>query len=233
MKFTPGRWAKVADFFWPRICTLCKRPIGEAGRDHLCGACEDSLEWIGTAMCPRCGADAAPRCGECAGREFPFERVVAVGRYEGQLRALLTHFKFFKRPDLAYTLADYLADRLKREGALEGLEAVVPIPPDFLSRFFRKYHAAEVLAEILAERVGIPIRKNLLRKVRWRRPQVGLDRERRFKNPVGAFRGSAGPVPAAVLLVDDVMTTGATASDATRALKESGVKRVVVGVIGR
>lgn len=234
MKFTPGRLAPVADFFWPRLCTACDRSIAEAGRDHLCGPCEEALEWIRGETCRRCGAEARGRCDECRGRDFPFDAAVAVGRYEGRLRKVLTHFKFYKRPDLAFTLADYLAERLRREGLVEGLDAIVPVPSDRLSTLFRRYHAADVLAEELSRRIGVPVRKELLRKVKWRRPQVGLAREERLTNPQGAFASprSASP-PATVLLVDDVMTTGATASEATIALKSAGVQRVIVGVIGR
>lgn len=234
MKFTPGRLAPVADFFWPRICTACDRAIEAPGVDHLCGACEEALEWIRGETCRRCGAEASGRCGECYGREFPFDRAVAVARYEGRIRKVLTHFKFYKRADLAYTLADYLAERLRREGLVEGLGAIVPIPSHTLSGFFRRYHAADVLAEELSRRIGVPLRKELLRKVKWRRPQVGLAREKRLANPRGAFASAPqAVVPASVLLVDDVMTTGATASEAAIALKSIGVQRVIVGVIGR
>ena len=231
VKFQPSFWDPLIDTVLPRICSICRDRIPERGRDHLCGRCEDGLEWIGLRTCRRCGAAAAGspgfrpfQCAECRGRPFAFEQAVAVGRYTGGFRDLVKLFKFGGGLYLTFTLADWMRERLDLEPWFDDPEAVACVPTDRWSRADRRYYPAEALAERVAEFVGRPIRHDLLRKARRTEPQIRLPRARRLRNPIGAFEIAAAP-PKTVLLVDDVMTTGV--------LKRAGAERVYVAIAAR
>lgn len=239
MKFQPSFWDPLVDAVLPRICAVCRDRIDERGRDHLCGRCENGLEWIGLTTCRRCGAAAAGspgfrpfQCAECRGRPLAFEQAVAVGRYDGAFRDLVRGFKYGGALHLMHTLADWMRERVSFEPWADEPEAVAVVPTDRWSRADRRYYPAEALAERVAGAVGRPVRLDLLRKTRRTEPQVRLPRARRLRNPIGAFE-AAEPPPKTVLLVDDVMTTGATASECARALKRAGAERVYVAVAAR
>jgi ComF family protein len=112
-------------------------------------------------------------------------------------------------------------------------DAVVPVPLHWWRRLRRGYNQSEALARGLARVLALPCRTSWLRRARHTPSQVGKSAEQRRANVRGAFRAARVPAGASVLLVDDVMTTGATASEAARALKEAGAGRVVAAALGR
>lgn len=239
MRIQPRIWGPLLDAFLPRICSLCRLRIHQPDRDHLCAGCEEKLEWLGLTCCMKCGAAAAGspgfrpfQCPECRGRPLGFDRAVAIGRYEGSFRDLVHHFKYRGEGHLRFTLADWMRDRLMLEPFGGEIDAVTAVPTHPMARAERVYYPAEILAERLAAELGAPYRHELLLKVRHTEPQVKLPRARRLRNPVGAFTARVRPEPS-VLLVDDVLTTGATASECARALKRAGAQRVWVAVVAR
>ena len=239
MKIRPTFWSPMIDAIFPRICSLCEEGIPEQDRDHLCAACEDSLEWIGLTTCLRCGAGVTGtpgfrpwQCRACRGRPFGFDRAVAVGNYAGRFQELIRNFKYRGQVHLAFTLADWMRDRLEMEPFIDEIEAVAPVPTDRWARAGRRYYPAEVLAERLAAELHRPYRHTRLVKTRHTDPQVALPRPRRLRNPIGAFAARRRPEKT-VLLVDDVLTTGATAGECARVLKRAGAERVYLAVVAR
>jgi predicted amidophosphoribosyltransferase len=239
VKIQPRIWGPTVDLILPRICSLCRLKIPEPDRDHLCAACEGSLEWIGLTTCRRCGAGAVGtpgyrpwHCRECRGRTYAFDGAVAVGRYAGRFRELVQHFKYGGEIHLSFTLSDWIRDRLGFEPFAGRIEAVAPVPTHPLARAERRYYPAEILAEQLARDLGLPYRHTLLAKVRHTEPQALLPRAKRMRNPLGAYAARELP-PETVLLVDDVLTTGATAGECARVLKRAGAGQVYVAVIAR
>jgi len=219
--------AALLDLLYPRVCSACGTRISDPGRLAFCEGCEGALEWIASPACPRCGA-AKPgdRCGECDGREFRFAGAVALGRYDGRLRDFLLALKFRGARHLADEFGRRLAARLPG-----GADLVVPVPMSRWKLLFRGYNAAALVAERLARHAGLPYAGAAIRKVRRTRPQAELERRERLVNPAGAYRASG--VRGVVLLVDDVLTTGATADACAEALLAAGAAEVRVAVVAR
>ena len=226
-----GWTSRLFDRLLPSRCLVCSER-GAIGRD-LCPTCCESLPWL-TTSCARCalplGVDAE-LCGDCLRRPPPQTATRAAFVYRTPLDRLLPRAKF--HGDLAglRLLSALMGDSL---GDAERPETLAPIPlhRDRLRR--RGYDQALELARPLARRLGLPLRDDLLRRVRATAAQSRLDAGARRRNLRGAFEVRAGAsLPAHVALIDDVMTTGATARSAALALRRAGVQRVDVWVCAR
>ncbi|MCD9032453.1 ComF family protein [Luteimonas sp. Y-2-2-4F] len=224
-------WAvRLARRLWPARCPVCREPA----EDGLCEPCARALPWLGPA-CARCaaplaGADGADAtCGDCLRRPPPFERARAAFRYGFPLDRLLPRFKFHRDLACGRLLARWMLAACA-DAARPGALVPLPLHPARLRE--RGYDQALELARPLARGLGLPLRTDLLQRVRATAPQSRLDAAARRRNVRGAFRGAAG-APRHVALVDDVMTTGATLAEAARALKRAGAARVDVWVCAR
>jgi predicted amidophosphoribosyltransferase len=217
---------RALDLLYPRECASCAVRIGDPAREAFCAACERALEWGAPPFCPRCGAGpAGPVCAECEGKAFLFAGATALGRYEGKLREALLRLKFRFARHLADDFGRRLARRLERR-----YDLVAPVPMSRWKTLLRVYNAADLLAERVARHAGLPLGRPL-RKARRTRPQAELPLEERLANPRGAYRSR--PVRGTVLLVDDVLTTGATANACAEALRAAGATEVHLAVVAR
>jgi predicted amidophosphoribosyltransferase len=200
----------VLDLLLPRRCVVCG-----AARTLLCEACRRSLATLTPPLCDRCGAPTAwpvARCRECAGRRVAFVRARAAVPYDDAVRRLVRQWKERGLRPLADHAAAVVVERLPRPAA----DIVTFVPPDPSRRLRRGYHPAEQLARSLAAAWQLPCEPLLRRRGGAR--QRGLARDERRRNVAHVFAACA-PVPAHVVLVDDVYTTGATASAAAVALR--------------
>ncbi len=206
----------VALLFRP-ACALCGGPV--RGLEPLCGTCAAELPRWGGSVCEVCGvgiAEGLDLCPRCAVEARPFSWARTCGPYEGGLRELVVALKYEGERALARPLG-----RLLAELPPEPPHVVTCVPPDPRRLKERGYHPAELLARELARRRGWKFRL-LLRKVRPSPPQVGRAREEREKAMHGLFQARGRGRGERVLVVDDVITTGATAAEAARALHEAG-----------
>jgi predicted amidophosphoribosyltransferase len=197
----------VLDLLLPRRCVVCR-----AQGAQLCARCRDALPALTPPLCELCGAPTAwpvARCRECSGRRIAFVRARAAVAYEDEVRRLVRAWKERGLRALAEDAAHVVVARLPRPAA----EVVTFVPGDAWRSRERGHRPAERLARALAERWELPC-EPLLRRAGHARRQRGLGRAERRRNP--GFR--AVEQPAAVVLVDDVYTTGATAHAAARAL---------------
>jgi len=192
------------------------------------------------ATCPRCGSGGLPNeesgtCLQCHDERFYFDAVVRLGRYESALRTAVLRIKSQRHRALAIALGDLLVSA--RGGRLLELEAdaVVPIPMHWSRRLWRGANSPEILSERLASQLKMPVAAHLLARSRRTAPQASLPPTRRLANVRGAFRAVAHPeLPGArLLLVDDIMTTGATVNEAAKTLTRAGAKVVAVVVLAR
>ena len=196
----------------------------------MCAACYASFRPIAAPLCALCGAPTAwpvARCRECAGRRLAFVSARAPVAYAGPARALVRAWKERGLRRAAHLAAETVVARLPVPAA----DVIAYIPPDADRLLLRGVHPAEALARELARAWGIESAALLARRAGAHR-QTGLDRAARLANARGAFT-ARGAVPERVVLVDDVYTTGATASAAAGALRRSGAHSVHVVTFAR
>ncbi len=185
------------------------------------------------SICTRCGlpfeanlpASGGHLCGLCRLAPPAFDVARSFGVYEGDLRRLIHLLKYDGMRPLAKALATKMASLVPRLGAVE---LVVPVPLHRSRRWSREFNQAELLARELSRLVGIPCRPGGLRRVRSTSPQAGLSHRQRRENVRGAFAATDAACIKGrrVLLVDDVMTTGATLNACARVLKVAGARYV-------
>ncbi|NKI35271.1 ComF family protein [Wenzhouxiangella sp. XN79A] len=215
---------------WPPRCVLCG---DHAGGDNLCDGCRDDLPWV-TTGCRRC-AEPLPRtvaeCGGCLRATPPFDAAWASVIYGGAAASLVHRFKFSGDLAAGRALADALAARVRDA---DRPQLLVPVPLHWTRQWRRGFNQAELLAEDVCRAIDGPPVHPLLERRRRTPAQSALSAGRRRVNVRGAF--ACRPIPPGlshVALVDDVMTTGATLAECTRALKRAGVARVDLWVAAR
>lgn len=242
---------------WPSHCLICREPCPPGGSAaDLCAACREALPWNRSA-CARCALPMpAPTaaCGRCLRRPPPLTAARAAFVYGAPLDRLLPRLKFHDDLAAGRLLADLMAesfmsthpiDPVDTGGGLRAIgpepvslppwpQALVPLPLHRRRLRERGYDQALELARPLARALALPLRPDLLHRVRETAPQSRLDAAARRKNLRGAFAAtSAAPSFAHVALIDDVMTTGATLHAAAEALRRAGVARVDAWVCAR
>ena len=214
----------MLDLLLPQRCVVC----GLAGA-QLCTGCRRQLPPLAPPLCERCGAPTAwpvRRCRECSDRRLSFAAARAAVAYDDRVRKLVAAWKERGLRGLAGEAASVVAANLPRPTA----DVLTFVPPDASRRLERGHHPAERLAQALALRWELPCERRL-RRARPSRRQRGLSLAERRRNVAQAF--AADLVRGTVVLVDDVYTTGATASAAASALRAAGARRVEVVTLAR
>jgi ComF family protein len=229
----PGDLARAAvgallDLVYPPRCAACGE---QAEREPFCPVCAGAVDPVppGCARCGLPGPDAL--CGGCRAAPPAFDAVRAGGLFGGPLADAVHAFKYGARPALARPLGAWLAARAPLPaGAL-----VVSVPLARGRRIERGYDQAALLADALARAAGVPGQRarRALSRTRETPPQVGRSREERVRNVAGAFAATEAVAGRDVVLVDDVVTTGATADAAAAALRRAGARSVVVVALAR
>lgn len=248
-------WESVASLLFPVHCMSCGAPIGSRSPENLlpgavpcsadwpeslCADCDSEIEYAGGGVCLKCGTVLGPgamsveRCSSCVGRDMPFRRAVAVARYDGPVLTLVHQLKYSGKTEAAEVLGGMLARRLASEEFMSEVDAIVPMPLNAWRRLVRGFNQSELIARVVARAVKLPVVTNALRR-RSRIPQARLDRANRLRSPVRAFRvGRPSTIGRRnILLVDDVLTTGATAAEAARTLRQAGAAAVWVATVAR
>ncbi|MBN2579950.1 MAG: ComF family protein [Pirellulales bacterium] len=208
---------------------------------YLCARCIAQLAPEGWRSCPKCGGyvplapGSATGCPLCKTSLFHFDTAVALGGYHSQLRNVVFQMKKPRGELLALSLGRLLCRRNEQRLREFRPEAVVPVPMHWRRRFGRGVNGPEHLAAAISRTLGIPLHRRALRRVRNTPPQAGLSPRQRLKNVRGAFRVHRGKwlENRRILLIDDVLTTGATCSEAARILKKAGAGPVAVAVVAR
>ena len=226
----------VLDLLLPPRCLACGTAVDGTGR--LCAACWGGLTFLGEPACGRCGtpfdADShAPFCAACLRHPPDYDRARAVLAYDDASRPLLLSFKHGDRTDAGPTYGAWLA-RAAEPLLARGVDLVVPVPLHRWRLLSRRYNQSALLAQALARRIGRPYAAAALRRTRQTRSQGHLSAAARERNVRGAFAADAGLVKGkAVLLVDDVLTSGATLGACARALKRAGARSVQAVTLAR
>lgn len=235
-------WALAAlDLVFPAQCPVCGETLAEGRRDPLCGVCWAAIPRVTPPWCERCGRPfpgltPAPgtvtSCGPCRAEPPAWDWARAGAEYEGVVRQAIHAFKFEGRRALARPLAALVPG--PPEGWVGGgVEALVPVPLAPSRQRERGFNQAVLLAERLAAGRGVPVRSGWLRRVRATGPQTDLGAAERHANVRGVFEATAAVAGRHVVVVDDVLTTGATAAECVRALRRVGAARVGVLTVAR
>jgi ComF family protein len=218
---------------FPATCLLCLDP-GQPPALDLCRGCEDDLPRNLTA-CGRCAmplASPGDPCAHCRSRRPAFDCAFAPYRYEFPLAELIQRLKYGGHVAIARILGTLLGRRIAERGR-PPVEAVVPVPLHPAREARRGYNQAREIARFAAEILQLPVLDRIALRVRATEEQAALPAIVRRVNVSGAFGTLAGCVPAAVAIVDDVLTTGATADALAETLKQAGCRHVEIWAVAR
>lgn len=212
----------------PQDCFLCGGP---AGSRAICAACDAELPAQPDLSCPVCALPTAAGgvCGECQSHPPAFDATVAMLRFAFPVDVMVQALKYRHR----LSLARHFAQRIGCGGRPVEIDLILPMPlhPKRLAE--RGFNQAVEIARPLARGWGVPLDITGVRRVRHAPAQAGLAREERLRNLRGAFSGERRFDGLRVLVVDDVMTTGASLDELARVLKRAGAARVENLVVAR
>lgn len=232
----------LTQLFFPRNCAICETSLKPETAGMICAPCLEEIEWSAPPWCPCCGKPFASRwtlthspdhlCADCRAHPPSFDRARALGRHEGHLRDAIHLFKYQQMTKMSDTFAPALT-RLAREAfpnTMEAPGAAVTFVPILPARWReRGFDQAAILGQKTARLLGLPFLRTLTRSPSST-PQTGLRGRERRRNPQRAFSltDPARTEGKRFLLVDDVLTTGATASACAKTLKSGGALSVDV-----
>lgn len=230
----------VLDLVWPRTCEACSRPV-ERAPGHLCWDCRAGLPLVQWPFCAQCGDPVEGavthefRCAFCSGHAPAFVKARSAVRFRGIVPGLLHRFKYGGATHLAPDLAGWMEACVRTEYPREPFDAIAFVPLYAARQRHRTYNQAALLAHALGKRLGLPVAQGCLQRRRDTGTQTHLSARARAANVRGAF---AARHPGWIdgrrfLLVDDVMTTGATLAEVAGVLKASGAASVHVVTVAR
>ena len=227
-------WRGVVDFITPPRCLMCRAPLREPS--SLCAGCWAKLQQIDEPLCDVLGTPFAYDQGDgvvsaaALANPPPWDRARAAVAYDDASRPLVHALKFHDTPEAGLLMARMMARAGRRLLAETGL--IVPVPLHRRRLWTRRFNQSAYLALRLSEQAGKPFRGDILLRVKATPPQVGLDSKARQKNVKGAFAVAQARRALVdgkkILLVDDVLTTGATVGACARALREAGAAQIDV-----
>jgi ComF family protein len=229
---------RVGDWLLPPVCLACNVSI--AAHHALCGACWREVRFIRAPLCDRLGLplpfDSGGRQISAAAAAHPpdYDRARAAAHFTGTIRTLIHNLKYHDKHEPRVLLSRWLT--AAGEDLLSDAHLIIPVPLNRRRLLWRRFNQSALLAREVSRISGVPMAPLALQRRRHTPPQVGLTEAQRASNVRGAFK-----VPAAakalivgrnILLVEDVITTGATINACARALKRAGAARVDVVALG-
>lgn len=244
-----ARWLEslagaVATVLFPSGCRLCDALLTRPDRLPVCDTCLESFRKLPEAICDRCGQPWTESgdvdgdenvCGECRERGFAFDAARSFGVYDGALARAIVLMKYERIEPLGGWFAKRLAEAAQRIPVQFAADLVVPVPLHRTRQRERGFNQVDLFGKPLAKRLGLPYRPVLLKRERPRPEKHLLHFEERWEAVRGAFviRGAGRVDNLRILLLDDVMTSGATLDACSRALREAGAKSVAGLTIAR
>lgn len=235
-------WGDLRDWLVPPTCALCGQLLGQPIQPLLCGRCLQALQEPIRHPCSRCGMPIpfgslpGTTCYRCRARPPRYRGAVAWGAYRGTLREAVVRSKQAAWEPLTGALGALLSEKLAPFAESWNLDTVIPIPSHWRRRLRRGTNGAEILAETVARELNLPLDRASLRSARLPHKQGTLSPSERRSNVRHAFKvrpAAIRVVDRTILLIDDVMTTGATLEEATKTLIRGGARAVYVAVVAR
>lgn len=242
MKVILNTFHGFLDILYPRHCFVCNKGLYEEDSVYTCKECWAGIETICSKRCVRCGFELGPGmaghikgCPECKNVSLKFERSFFVSDYKWPLKDLIHQFKYNKHECLAKPLGNLLVNHLQNYDIISEIDIVLPVPLHWKRKFKRGFNQSELLVKRICKELSLPISVSNLCRTKNTMSQTLLSRSQRMKNVLGAFNVKKPKIfsKKQVLLVDDVMTTGVTASECAKYLKKAGAKRVYFLALAR
>ncbi|MGH7815340.1 MAG: ComF family protein [Candidatus Binataceae bacterium] len=236
----------LINFLYPPRCAACGAALDEGESRRLCAACVARMEPLPAGRCAICGGardsatGAAERCGKCLARRPHYRAAFAVARYRasaederGSLPALIRRHKYGLDQAAGRALAEFLPPVLPVSAA--DYDTIVPVPLHWRRLWWRGFNQAALLGDEIARRTGLPLDAVSFARRRFTSPQTARDHDERVRNVRRAFAVTRPDriKGRRILLVDDVMTTGATANECARVLMAAGAAQVDVFTLAR
>ena len=218
----------------PLHCLLCHADVQQ--HPAICSHCHEQLPWL-TSSCAVCSI-ALPEgvsgpCGECQSSKRAYTRVHALFEYAQPLDDLITRMKFGQQLGTARLLGELLLDYFREHSInLDGF-AILPVPLHKLRLRERGYNQSLEIARPLAKALRLPLLTTAVQRQQPTRAQSGLSAKARVRNLKSAFSVSEKALAASVLIVDDVITTGATIDELSKTLSKAGVEKIEIATIAR
>lgn len=240
------RWLRpvvqaATDLLLPPACNFCGRSLARPSSQPLiCAECREAFIATIGPSCPRCAApvhpfEAGPDCPRCRKRRYAFHSALALGIYRDRLREAVIRMKQRLHEPLTISMGHLLAETMAEAVQQEQPDLLIAVPTFWLKRLRRGVNGPDLLAEAIGSTLSIRTVRRLLycrRSTKKQGTLLPFERLRNVRNAFGVNK-SYDLADARVMLVDDIMTTGATASEAARTLRRAGASRVTVLVVAR
>ena len=239
--FGLGAWAEVVlGSVYPPVCAVCHQQRADRHHGYVCDTCQNGVHRITGPCCRRCGIPfegkiiGSQTCTACRRDSWAWDEARAAVVAEGIALECIHRLKYQKEPWFGTFLS-----RLLMEAAMPRLmdhpwQGVVPVPLHRVKQREREFNQAERLAAPLAHALGVPLETNRVRRREATSSQTSLSREDRISNMRTAFEPARSPqIHGSWIIVDDVLTTGATTDGVAAVLKNLGAERVVVWAVAR
>ncbi|HEY3914872.1 MAG TPA: ComF family protein [Verrucomicrobiae bacterium] len=241
MSILQSGWDSALNFLYPPVCQVCEQERATAREGYVGGKCWSDLRFLTAPFCERCGLPYEGnithsfQCENCAELDFAFRFARSAMVANRTLLHVIGAYKYSQ----AIWFEPFLGDLLIRQAvpalAVEKWDMIVPVPLHPLKERERQFNQAERLAFHLARALRLPVNTRLVQRCRFTGTQTLLTREQRASNVEDAFAPRAGKQldGEKIILVDDVLTTGATTSSCARALRDSGAGDICVWTVAR
>ncbi|XZE46594.1 ComF family protein [Pirellulaceae bacterium SH467] len=228
------------DLLFPRFCTLCNRPIVDPLNESLCEGCWQELS-PDPNRCQRCSAPVSkskaisPKSCSLCKRDWKFRRVYCLCTYRNQAAKIARRMKSSKYEPLTKEVANRLGDWFLSTEQTCRHDLLVSVPQYWMKRWRDRYNQSDVLAKVLSKKLAIPYAERALVRTKWTEKQGTKTIEERLRSVLGSISHDRKTLvkDRTVLIVDDILTSGATANEAAKALMAAGAKKVDVIVFAR
>ena len=227
----------IFDLFFPPRCIYCGEFLALGDRPFICRRCNDLIPAM-QVRCGKCGGvltynAGKPECLSCKAAGRYFDGVFAAADYSDKVRSAILKYKFSQQTYMAKSLCHFTSDGIKKLGIKA--DVVLSVPPDPTRRTKRGFDATGIIAKTISSDIKVPYKSNWIKKIKSTPAQSRLTKAERLKNIKGAFKltSRAKVNGLSILLVDDVFTTGATASEIAKVLKKNGAKYVFVATLAK
>ncbi len=239
---TLGSWLNAGlSFFYPQVCQICNAHRAAPNEGYVCADCWTDVRFIKPPFCERCGLPyegeitSAFECSNCREMDLHFSSARSATVARGMMLDVIHRYKYSRALWFEPFLADLLIRQAQPVLEKEKWDWIVPVPLHRLKKREREFNQAERLANRLSRATKIPVNANLLERVEFTRTQTQLTRPQRAANVRNAFRlGNGQKVRGEkIILIDDVMTTGATTSACAKILQKAGASEICVWTVAR